>query len=58
MIMFDIVCRINNLINNFDDNKDGKITREEYFSGVERHFIGKTPETVPRMIHFYSTSIP
>lgn len=44
-----IIRRINNLIDSFDTDKDGKITKDEYFEGVEKHFIGKTPETIPSM---------
>jgi len=38
---------IANLIKEFDSNRDGKINREEWLSGVEKSFIGKTIETAP-----------
>jgi Ca2+-binding EF-hand superfamily protein len=37
------------LVKAFDINKDGSISKEELLAGVEKYFIGKTPETVPGM---------
>eukprot|EP00026_Physarum_polycephalum_P016767 Phypoly_transcript_17763.p1 GENE.Phypoly_transcript_17763~~Phypoly_transcript_17763.p1 ORF type:complete len:187 (+),score=38.14 Phypoly_transcript_17763:99-659(+) len=35
------------LVKAFDINKDGSISKDELLAGVEKYFIGKTPETVP-----------
>eukprot|EP00026_Physarum_polycephalum_P017382 Phypoly_transcript_18594.p1 GENE.Phypoly_transcript_18594~~Phypoly_transcript_18594.p1 ORF type:complete len:187 (+),score=31.31 Phypoly_transcript_18594:72-632(+) len=35
------------LIKDLDTNKDGKVSREELLAGVERLFVGKTPQTLP-----------
>ena len=43
---------LNNIIANFDENKDGDVTKDEFFAGVEKYFIGKTPQTIPRMLKY------
>eukprot|EP00026_Physarum_polycephalum_P017296 Phypoly_transcript_18472.p1 GENE.Phypoly_transcript_18472~~Phypoly_transcript_18472.p1 ORF type:complete len:202 (+),score=49.84 Phypoly_transcript_18472:34-606(+) len=35
------------LIKDFDTNKDGKVSKEELLSGVEKHFIGKKASELP-----------
>ena len=39
--------RFAEIIHAFDANKDGKVTREEMLSGVEKSFIGKTVDNLP-----------
>jgi len=38
---------INHLIKEYDANKDGKITKEEWLAGIEKGFIGKSQEAGP-----------
>jgi len=37
-----------NLIREFDANRDGKVSKEEWLQGVEKVFVGKTVETAPQ----------
>eukprot|EP00026_Physarum_polycephalum_P018575 Phypoly_transcript_20212.p1 GENE.Phypoly_transcript_20212~~Phypoly_transcript_20212.p1 ORF type:complete len:186 (+),score=36.21 Phypoly_transcript_20212:111-668(+) len=34
-------------IRELDSNKDGKLSKEEFFEGIEQHFIGRTFDTAP-----------
>jgi len=49
-VTFAYSSLLNNVIENFDENNDGKVTIEEFFAGVERYFVGKTPETIPHWL--------
>jgi hypothetical protein len=45
------VFRFNGFMEDFDANKDGKVTKEDVLEGVEKHFIGQTLEAIPGTPH-------
>lgn len=44
---------MHSLIKDFDVNKDGKVSKEELLQGVEKHFVGKTPDTLPGTLFIF-----
>eukprot|EP00026_Physarum_polycephalum_P012369 Phypoly_transcript_12669.p1 GENE.Phypoly_transcript_12669~~Phypoly_transcript_12669.p1 ORF type:complete len:211 (+),score=33.99 Phypoly_transcript_12669:26-658(+) len=37
----------NGFMEDFDEDKDGRVTKEDVLFGVQKHFIGQTLETIP-----------
>jgi len=38
---------VGHLIKEYDSNKDGKVTKEEWLAGIEKAFIGKSQDAAP-----------
>lgn len=45
-----LLYSMHRIIENFDQNKDGKVSKEELLAGVEQHFKSKKIDDLPGFI--------